>query len=134
MRELFSLAGAPNTIPMFVYGTLRPGGALHDSWIADAVIDSEPATATGYALRNAGPFPLMVPTGGEVVYGDILWVDRTNRQVMDTIYMELQTGYDMEVVEVEGDGVNIPIPALAFVWNNGTAGLPRVPQNDWIAT
>jgi gamma-glutamylcyclotransferase (GGCT)/AIG2-like uncharacterized protein YtfP len=118
-------------VPLFVYGTLRPGGRLHN-WIESAVIDSEPATVTGYTLFNlGGHFPLMVPERGRVVHGDILWVDRSNPMLHETVAMELATGYSMDMVEAEA---MVPIPVLAFIWQGGVNGLAPVPSNDWNAT
>ena len=134
MLESFDSPGSPDVIPLFVYGTLRTGQGLHD-WIADAVVDSEPATVVGYELRDLGPYPLMIPAEGQVVYGELMWVKRTHPATMRTIAMELRSGYTLDMPEVEGDNVNVPIPALCFVYPDALAAsrLPRVPENDWIA-
>jgi gamma-glutamylcyclotransferase (GGCT)/AIG2-like uncharacterized protein YtfP len=132
--EHFDSAQGPDVIPMFVYGTLRPGCDLH-YWIQDAVVDHEPATVVGYELRDLGPYPLMIRAEGQVVYGELLWVKRSHPSTMRTIGMELASGYTLDMPEVEGDMVNLPIPALCFVWDriDAAASLPRVPENDWIA-
>ena len=134
MLELFDSDLAPDNAPLFVYGTLRPGGRLFRQWIGPAVIDSEPAVAVGYALVTNGSFPLMVKRPGEIVYGDLLWVDRRNIALTATMMMELSAGYDIDMIYVEGDSVNLPIPAMSFIWNHDHAGLPAVPYNDWNAT
>lgn len=134
MLELSRLDNAPNIVPMFVYGTLRPGGRLHDWWIKDAVVDTEPAVVTGFSLRDlAGAYPLMVREVGQITHGDILWLDRNHPYVYDTIQMELETGYTLDMIEADVNAA-VPIPVLAFIWTGDGGGLPRVPSNDWIAT
>lgn len=119
-------------VAMFVYGTLQVGEPLH-SWIRDAVIDSEDATASGFRLvyHPLLGYPRMVEGFGEV-RGQVLWVDADHRDVVRTIDMEVLAGYDLAVVNVETDGMVEPIPAVTFLFTGALSDdwLPVV-DNDW---
>ncbi|GIW70744.1 MAG: gamma-glutamylcyclotransferase [Planctomycetota bacterium] len=63
-------------LPLFVYGSLRPGAAAHAE-VCGAVLRSEPAWVAGtlYDLPAQG-FPALVAEGTGRVRGDLLWFDR----------------------------------------------------------
>jgi gamma-glutamylcyclotransferase (GGCT)/AIG2-like uncharacterized protein YtfP len=122
----------PDVIPLFVYGTLRPGGTLYDHYFDTDVVDSERACAAGYSLRTTGWFPVMAPEAEEISFGDVLWV-RKGMGLMAAIRMELNAGYSLELVDVELAGMTEPMPALSFIWHGNVADMPRVTFNDWMA-
>lgn len=121
-------------VPLFVYGTLRMGGALHERYLDGEVVDHESATLTGFSLRDVGAFPLMVHEQGHTTYGEVMWMRPDSIGLHRAIHMELGAGYTMELVEVEVPSMMERLPVLAFVWNNGDFGASRVPLNDWMAT
>ena len=121
-------------VPLFVYGTLRSFGALHQRYIGAEVVDAEYATAMGYALRDAGMFPLMVREAGQATHGEVMWMRADSPALRRTIEMEVATGYALELVEVEVASTPDPLPVLAFVWQRDTGTAARVPFNDWMAT
>ena len=64
---------------VFVYGTLRPGGWNHDSWLAPLLAGPcRPAQVDGHALHHYEGLPALVPAAGASVMGEIadLAVDR----------------------------------------------------------
>jgi gamma-glutamylcyclotransferase (GGCT)/AIG2-like uncharacterized protein YtfP len=64
-------------LPVFVYGTLRPGQRLH-RLVADAAATTRPAVLPGHQLYGTGmAFPYVTPAtaGGRQVVGDLLDLD-----------------------------------------------------------
>lgn len=57
-------------LPVFVYGTLRPGEHNH-GWVARHTVDARPAVLPDHALYAAG-LPWVVPQQGAQVSGDLL--------------------------------------------------------------
>lgn len=136
MLDLFDSGHGPNSVPIFVYGTLRTHGALHDVYLSDCLVDSEHATARGFKLLTpeAGTcFPFLVPDDEEATQGEVMWVKR-GPSFYRMIAMELNVGYQLELVDVEVNSLTEPLQAAAFVWHGRTAGMARVPHNDWMAT
>lgn len=115
---LWDLLDRDHPVPLFVYGTLRPGGRLHHSWIAAAVKRSEPAIAYGYGLymMRGIPYPFMSPNPTLLTHGDVLWVDPAHRTVRETIHMEVGAGYTWETIDVDTESVSQPLKAMAFIW------------------
>ena len=59
---------------VFVYGSLRSGGAAHDAVLGDRVRDVRPASIPGYDLYGRGlPYPF-VREGPGRVHGELLEV------------------------------------------------------------
>lgn len=109
--------------PLFVYGTLRVGGRLHDHWIKPAVLDHEPATAYGHALYLSPTvtFPFMVPEEGRYTMGDVLWVNPSHPAVLETVRMETAVLYTWRLIDVETASCTIPLRAMSFVWEQRPA-------------
>lgn len=132
MQEQLSLDDSPGLIPLFVYGTLRTGGALHQ-WVENGVRDSERAVALDHALYMGPGYPFLVPDLASVVHGEVLWM-RNGPELRRTAAMEVRAGYTMELIDVEVDSSPEPLPVLAFTWQQGVAGTYRIPSGEWIAT
>lgn len=60
-------------LPVFVYGTLRPGSWNHDRWLAPLLAGPcRPARMAGVALHHHEGLPYLVPADeGSVVVGDL---------------------------------------------------------------
>jgi gamma-glutamylcyclotransferase (GGCT)/AIG2-like uncharacterized protein YtfP len=122
-------------VPLFAYGTLRPGHALHD-WVAMGMRGFAPATAAGFQMHNAAPGKVLYPCmsrsadPASAVVGDVLFMER-GVHLNRTAAMEVAAGYTPMWVDVCGDtltdGGGV---ALAFVWEHSTPGWP-VPSGDW---
>lgn len=126
---------APEIVPVFVYGTLRPGGALYRHWLEGVVVEHHHGTAPGYGLwcANTHSYPMLCPTPGATAQGDILWVKR-GPQLNRTVAMECNAGYTLTTIDVACDKLILPTPAVTFLWERSTRGLHPVPFNDWNAT
>jgi gamma-glutamylcyclotransferase (GGCT)/AIG2-like uncharacterized protein YtfP len=103
------------TVPLFVYGSLRPGMALWPD-IRDAVIEARPASVAGRLFwHEGGEWPLLVTDPDATVRGDLLTLrpgDAINRIIVDE---ELRYGYDARWMPVDVDGTQTD--ALVLVWN-----------------
>lgn len=93
---------------LFVYGTLKSGGALH-AWIDDGAFMYD-AVAPGYSLLDMGPYPAMIAVlnkSGDLIApfkvdGEV-WAVPPN--VFDAVTnMETRAGYTLETVIVIVDG------------------------------
>lgn len=122
------------TIPLFVYGSLRPGMALWPE-IRDAVVSASPATVAGRLHWHEGgewPLLLLAEHGDPSrVLGEVLHLapgDTVNRVIVDE---ELRYGYEARWLPASGDdGVR---EALALVWNRTDAVGPAIPDGDYVA-
>lgn len=65
----------PRQLPLFAYGTLRPGCSNYRQFLSDQVVNERPAMARGCALYTHGSYPYAVPTRGETVTGSLLDID-----------------------------------------------------------
>lgn len=61
-------------LPVFVYGTLRPGHGNYRQLLAGRTIRETPATVSGLALYGCG-IPYAVPTQGATTVGALIHVD-----------------------------------------------------------
>lgn len=131
---------APDPVPFFIYGTLRPGEKLHP-WIADIQNDAVRGTVDGYSLYTQArgqSYPYLVPTEGEKVRGDLITLT-DGKPLRRLISMELGAGYELGEVTVntglgldrDGNSVQITAPALTFVWNGALRGLTPLGVDDW---
>lgn len=116
-------------IPLFVYGSLRPGMALWPE-IRDHVIDSQPATVRGRLVWHEGmEWPLLLDGDG-IVQGELLQLSpghTANRVIVDE---EIRYGYDarwMPVITAEGES-----EALVLLWMRGTGLGPEITGGDYV--
>lgn len=62
----------PSVLPIFVYGTLRPGSWNHDRWLRPWLArPCRPATLAGYALHHVDGLPYVAVELGASVVGDV---------------------------------------------------------------
>ena len=115
-------------LPVFVYGTLRPGSWNHDRWLAPwLAAPCRPATLPGHALHHHGGLPYvtaLVDDGGPVV-GDLATLDPARYDAALARLDELEDvagrHYDRVEVTVMTRGAGTAA-ARAWVWVAG----PRV--------
>lgn len=64
-----------DSVAVFVYGTLRPGGQRWQGHLAEHVAAAEPARLVGARLHLAPGYPVMVDdTESREVVGDVVWL------------------------------------------------------------
>jgi gamma-glutamylcyclotransferase (GGCT)/AIG2-like uncharacterized protein YtfP len=119
-------------IPLFVYGSLRPGMALW-SEIEPHVSAARPASVEG-ALHwhEGGEWPLLVAGGPGRVRGELLSLrhgDEVNRVIVDE---ELRYGYDARWLPVVLEDGAV-VEALVLVWPRRTELGPPIPGGDFAA-
>lgn len=121
--------------PMFVYGTLRPGGQLHPMIHNVMVRRPAPASIGGFQLyaNPSKTYPYM--TAGlmdDEVQGDILIVEE-GKEFHDVVNMEVGAGYDLVIVPAvlsDGsiiDAIAFVLPQECYAWL-GT----RIRSGDWL--
>ncbi|MCW3492131.1 gamma-glutamylcyclotransferase [Microbacterium sp. SSM24] len=118
------------TVPLFVYGSLRPGMALWDA-IADHVAEVRAASVAGRLhWHEGGEWPLLLLGGTERVRGDLLALrpgDAANRVIVDE---ELRYGYDARWLPVTTDDGE-QLEALVLVWPRETELGPQIADGDF---
>ncbi len=63
-------------LPVFVYGTLRPGSWNHERWLAPWLAGPcRPAVLTGHALHHHDGLPYVVASPGTEVAGELAALD-----------------------------------------------------------
>lgn len=122
----------PATVPLFVYGSLRPGMALWEA-IAPHVDESRPASVAGRLhWHEGGEWPLLLTGGTDRVHGELLSLrpgDEVNRVIVDE---ELLYGYDARWLPVATDDGE-EHEALVLVWPRETELGPRIAGDDFSA-
>jgi gamma-glutamylcyclotransferase (GGCT)/AIG2-like uncharacterized protein YtfP len=124
-------------IPMFVYGTLRRGGALELVYFDDDV-RRERAILPGYRLYFAphtNQYPVAVPNLGDdqgEIVGELIYAE--HRAVALALQMEINAGYvatRVEPVVEQGAGhFRVGVPAVAAIWPSRRVGR-RIGSGDW---
>lgn len=132
----------PDTVPLFVYGSLRPGMAL---WhlLRDEVLGSSPAWVRGrLRWHRSMEYPLLTIDDDDegdapLVRGELLSLrpgDAVNRVIVDE---ELLYGYDarwLTVTAARGKaGPDASSEALVLVWNRRTDLGPEIEGGDYAA-
>ena len=101
---------------LFVYGTLMQGEVAH-ALLAERARFIGPATASGYALFDLGPYPAMV-RGEGVVVGEIYEIDEISLPELDAY-------------EGEGFGrARLATGEVAYLATSAPRG-PRIASGDW---
>lgn len=105
--------------PLFVYGTLRPGGSLFQMIKPALVVPPVRAQVVGfslYAARHEG-FPYMMHGHEDsVVQGSILMC-REGTELTSVVHMELGAGYKLVATDAHyrAHGQDRELTAIAFV-------------------
>lgn len=118
-------------LKVFVYGTLQPSGRLYDL-IEPAVTNFESATLNNFAIYKSpyGLYPEAVKSVGRKVQGTLLLIDGRHRAFYDTMLMELEAGYSLQVVEVRTHH-GIVLSALSFILANEPRGF-MIEGGNWL--
>jgi periplasmic divalent cation tolerance protein len=127
-------------LPVFVYGTLRPGSWNHDRWLAPwLAAPCRPASLRGHALHHHDGLPYLVPDTSvrdDVVVGDVADVDPDRYDDAMAALDELE-GVDIgHLVRVEVELVGGE-PAWAYVAGPLVADAlgpdTHVVRGDWLS-
>ena len=124
-------------IPVFVYGSLRPGGNGAVSMMADASLAGpwEAHTTGGLYYHECMAYPVMDVYGDNLVRGDMYLVDEESHEWAWLWEMETEAGYVptwTDVLAKQSDGKWAETPCIVFHWPHGTNGLVPVTDGDWL--
>ena len=128
--------GTIEVLPVFVYGSLRPGAVGASGLLARATVGTAHLAHTTGRLcyHECEAYPVLDIYGDGTVCGDMLLVNRDSQAWRWVVDMEVRAGYVPEVVEVcaqQSSGEWRRANALTFHWPHGTDGLRMVEGGDW---
>jgi gamma-glutamylaminecyclotransferase len=118
----------PDTLLLFVYGTLMRGGRNHGALAAQRFL-REAQTRPKYRLLDLGAYPGLVPaeTDGRAIRGELYEVER--RQIAELDRIEgAPAMYRLERVEIEDEAD----PVSAYIYRRESEGLPVVAGDRWV--
>lgn len=118
-------------VPLFVYGTLRPGGGLYPYYLADAATHVAQVAAPGglFLVSARGGYPVWVREVEGEVRGDLFLVDPA--AFADTRRMEEGAGYRTVETEVRYLDEERATAAWAFAYPAHYPRGPRIASGDW---
>ena len=126
-------------LPVFVYGTLRPGSWNHERWLAPWLgSPCRPAHVAGHALHHFERLPYLVaePTSTTLVRGDVADLDpaRYDTAMADLDLLEDVDGghlvrVEIDTVEGERAWMYVAGPLVADLLGPAT----RLDHGDWLA-
>lgn len=118
-------------INIFVYGTLRPEGALARGHLSDEDLATAASATMAGKLHTLGAYPVMVagPSSEGRVVGSVMQVDP--RTFVNIAFMEMSAGYFVNHrLATTEDGQKVR--CLVFLQEpRDVRGLPRLPGDDF---
>lgn len=135
-----------NTIPVFVYGSLRPGAAgANDAMVNASVLGPWSAVTVGQLYRHeCGAYPVLCAglpgedvggtVGGGTVVGDVYLIDEDHADWLWLYQMETRAGYravwkDCGVQQTTGEWRTLK--CITFQWDWAERG-EIVENGDWL--
>ena len=115
-------------VPMFVYGTLRPGS--YNAWYASDRVDRD-CTVNGriYFVSREGGYPVAKLDEEGTIHGDVIWLEDDSDDYAAICAMEEGAGYTsrwVEVVDSEGQSYE------AWAWHyDYEPGGRWIESGDW---
>lgn len=119
-------------IPVFVYGTLRPGDYNHDRFPGGVVQIINDCSASGrlyHAFKDHRGYPGAHFDEEGTIVGDILVYDDESRAFQSVVSMELGAGYEVRQIKVNTP--NGVIEAIGFHYLQPHGDL--IESGDWFA-
>ncbi len=111
---------------IFVYGTLRRGGAYHHVYLRYSPCLAHQLRIRDYALYDyASEYPFMVPEKNGVVLGEVYQVNAATKAAMDD-FEDVDEGL-YRFVQLPHYGCYTYLKSDGYVDN-----MPRVPHGDWL--
>jgi gamma-glutamylcyclotransferase (GGCT)/AIG2-like uncharacterized protein YtfP len=126
-----------NTIPVFVYGSLRPGANGASGMMSAAAVAGPWSGVVAAELRyhECGAYPVLVANDNELTRGEMYLVDEYSKAWQWLLNMEIDAGYTprwIEVVAQQSDGTVGKTDCLTFMWEHDYSMLCPVPNGDWL--
>lgn len=113
--------------PLFVYGTLRHGGAYHHLYLRYAPCVHPYYVLPGFVLYDyVGEYPFMVREADRQVVGEVYRINEVTKAALDNFEDVRERLYDF--VYLPGHHFYTYLKHDPFVGD-----MPRVPGGDWIA-
>jgi gamma-glutamylcyclotransferase (GGCT)/AIG2-like uncharacterized protein YtfP len=122
--------------PLFLYGTLRPGGGNHVDWMAPHLAGPcRPGQVSGVALHHVGGLPYLVAAPAGAVVGDLADLDPDRYDAILELLDEFEgthAGHYRRTVVVTDAGEE------AWAWLAGDDlaasidATTAVPSGDWL--
>ena len=111
---------------VFVYGTLRRGGAYHHLYLRYSECIRSHYQLPGYALYDyAGLYPFMIPEANGTVVGEVYRVNAATKTALDEFEDVNERLYQV-----------VYLPEHQFYtylkYDTNIALMPRVPGGDWL--
>lgn len=129
----------PTRLPLFVYGTLRPGAANFASYLGPCAISSRPATVRGRLFLHDEGYPFLT-AGDGTVRGEIIevtaecWEETIARlDELEEYAPDDEAGslyLRRRVVAQTADGTRVS--AWTYLWNRPEETGRRLPDGDWL--
>lgn len=121
--------------PIFVYGTLRPGGTLYGMAEFHLVRRPELALTSGYALyaNKSNTYPYLVKgEPNDIVTGSLLVLPE-GEAFERIIQMEMGAGYDVEILDIQTENLG-DMRAFGFVLPKQRSQFlgRRIESGDWL--
>lgn len=79
-------------LPVFVYGTLRPGQRNHSAFLRGRTVAEEPARMRGAVLFEGPGYPYAVPDATGEVFGDLVFLAPDQHEGVLTALDRLEGG------------------------------------------
>lgn len=135
-------------LPVFVYGTLRPGQGNYRRLLAEHALEDRPAQVRGYALYGAG-IPYAVLERDSVIHGSVVWIDTAAyaATLLDLDHLEGYRPAQSHYVRVQRAATSLTSPPReagpreashqVFMYEAGPRfrreNFPRIDGGDWVA-
>ncbi len=121
------MADDPDRFLLFVYGTLKRGGARHHVLRGQRFLRAA-LTRPKYLLFDLGTYPGLVVAdkGGRAIHGELYEVERRLIPRLGRIE-GAPALYRLEPVEIKGEAG----PVYAYIYQRPTEGLPVVEGDRW---
>ncbi|MET8678530.1 gamma-glutamylcyclotransferase family protein [Streptomyces sp. NPDC004647] len=77
-------------LPVFVYGTLRPGQAYHDRFLGGRIAGEEPGRMRGAVLYEGPGYPYAVADADGVIHGELITLASAHYDILLASLDELE--------------------------------------------
>ncbi|MFD6343697.1 gamma-glutamylcyclotransferase family protein [Streptomyces roseolus] len=122
------------TLPLFVYGTLRPGARHHDRLLLGRTATEEDALLPGALLHDGPGHPYAVPGEGTVRGSLVTPVPEAYGELLDSLdRLEYGAGYERTALDTVRAGDGAAVRAWVYLAAPGTPVGPLIASGDWFS-